>query len=146
MSSHLPEELKNISILIVDDMSFYLSLLQQALFNLGHTGKIHSARDVATAINKVNDIYKSGNKIDFIISDLHLGKSNGIDLAIKVRNQKLLANIPFIIFTTSDNQSEIIRAIESDVDDYFFKPLDIQTLHKKMIHAWKKRNPSIVVR
>jgi two-component system chemotaxis response regulator CheY len=135
----LPTEIKDLSFLIIDDMSFYLSLLQQSLVNIGHTGKIYSAKNVQTAILKVNEVFKAGSSIDFIISDYNLTDSTGVDLVKKLRANNALKNIPLILFTTEDNVSKIIGAIEAGVDDYFFKPINEKVLCKKIINVYIKR-------
>lgn len=135
-----PEELKNCSILIVDDMSFYLSFLKQALKNLGHNGDIHAAPDMNSAINLINSVYHSGKRIDLIISDFHLGKHTGVDFVAKVRSNDILKNLPFIIFTTDENGSNVIKAFDAGVDDYFFKPIDESILVKKIINSFEKRS------
>lgn len=140
MNNEFPAHLKNISFLIVDDMSFYLSLVQQILANLGHTGKVYTAKSLKDAISTVNDIYQAGGKVDFVIADYHLTDSNGITFAKKIRANKILFNIPIIIYSTDDNSSNIIEAIDAGVDNYFFKPINEEVFLEKIIFCWEKRN------
>ena len=142
MSLELPSHLKGISFLIVDDMSFYISLLEQTLTNLGHTGKVYSAKSLKGAIEEVNTIYQAGDKIDFIIADYHLPDSNGVALAKKVRSHRSLHNIPIIIFSTDDNSKNIIDAIDAGVDNFFFKPIVEEVFLEKIIFCWDKRHKS----
>lgn len=143
MHKKLPDHLKSITFLFVDDMTFYHSLLQQTLVNLGHTGKILFANNVKEAISVVSDTYQSGQKIDFIISDYLLGDISGIAFAKKVRAHPVLANLPMIMISTDDNSQNVIEAINVGVDNYVFKPLDPNVLLEKIIFSWNKRNPKV---
>lgn len=136
----LPEHFKNMTFLYVEDMTFYQSLLQQSLVNLGHVGKIHFAPRVKEAIDVINSIYQSGSTIDFIISDFHLQDGNSIDLIKKIRANKVLANIPLVIFSTDDNKQNIFDAFAAGADEYMFKPIDPEVLVEKIVFCWNKRN------
>ncbi|MFA6237665.1 MAG: response regulator [Bacteriovorax sp.] len=140
MALELPDHLREITFLIVDDMSFYRSLVEQTLGNLGHVGKIYSAKDLKEAINIVNEVYKTGGRIDFVIADYHLSDSTGVELAKKMRAQKVLKNIPIVIFSTDDNSNNIIEAIDAGVDNFFFKPIKDEILLEKINFCWNKRN------
>ncbi len=136
-----PDNLKKISFLVVDDMTFYHSLIKQMLASLGHEGEVHCVVSVKDAIHAVSEIYKAGKTIDFIVSDYYLNDSNGVNFVKKIRSNERLANIPFILFTTEDNNKVIPEAIEAGVDQYFFKPVEHEKFLEKVIYSWKKRNP-----
>lgn len=136
----LPEHLRNMTILYVEDMTFYQSLLQQTLANLGHKGKVHFAPSVKEAIAVINSIYQSGSTLDFIISDFHLQDGSSIDLIKRVRGNDVLEKLPLVIFSTDDNKENILNSFAAGADEYMFKPIDPEVLLAKIVFCWNKRN------
>lgn len=135
-----PDHFKNMTFLYVEDMTFYQSLLQQTMTNLGHIGKIHFAPSVKDAVEVINSVYQSGSKIDFIISDFHLQDGSSLDLIKKIRANAVLAKIPLVIFSTDDNKQNILNAFAAGADEYMFKPIDPEILLGKIVFCWNKRN------
>lgn len=129
---------KNINFLIVDDMTFTHSFILQSLKKLGFEGNVFSAKSVKTAIEKINQAYKHGMTIDFIITDLHLPDGNGIDIVKKVRATQKMANVPILMMTTDENSHFVVEAFESGVDNYFFKPIEDEVMFQKINFAWNK--------
>ena len=137
----LPEPLIKGTILIVDDISFYNSLVTQSLSLYGFTGTIVFAPSVHEAFTIIRDILNSGKVVDLIISDLHLSDAKGSDLAKQIRLNKVTENIPFVLMTTDSERKSILMALDSGVDHFVIKPIDAGKLLDSINFAWKKRNP-----
>ena len=138
--SKFPDYLAKISFLIVDDMTFYHSLIKQMLVTLGHTGDVYTAASVKNAIHTVSEVYQSGKTVDFIVSDYYLNDSNGIHFVKKIRSNERLANTPFVIFTTEDNSKIIPEALEAGIDNFFYKPIDHEIFLERVVFSWNKRH------
>ncbi len=132
----------NITFFLVDDMSFYRDLFVQSLGNLGFHGRCILSNNYRESLSKLQEMLKKGEKIDFIISDLQLPDGTGIDLIKKVRASKKLANVPFLLVTTSDNPEKIVEAFEAGADNYLFKPIEEKALLEKIEFCWEKRKDS----
>ena len=77
------------------------------------------------------------NNIDLIILDINLPDLSGFDLIkqIKIIN----SNIPILILSACDLDSDILHGFNLGAEDYVTKPFNIEILHKK-INVIFKRN------
>ena len=66
-------------------------------------------------------------KIDVIISDIHLKFSNGLDFLRTVKND-LEIEIPTIVTTAFTDTEYLLDAIKLKVDNYIIKPVNIKEL------------------
>jgi two-component system chemotaxis response regulator CheY len=140
MKALIPEELRNQSILVVDDMSFYVSFISQFLINHGFIGEILTAKKLSEAFDLINNQYKNGKTIGLMITDLHLPDGQGTTLVKKIRENKSLANIPIVLVTTEQNTQKVIESFEAGVDNYVFKPIEDSMMLEKINFAWNKYN------
>jgi two-component system, chemotaxis family, chemotaxis protein CheY len=131
---------KDLTILIIEDMSFYRSFIIQSLKNLGFHGKCFIANNVMEARERIGKSFESEVPINFIISDLHLPDGLGTDIAQEIRAQERTSKIPVLLLTVEDNSKAIVNAFESGIDNYMFKPIEEITLMEKMEFCWKNRH------
>jgi DNA-binding response OmpR family regulator len=104
-------------ILVVDDEEIIRYSLQKKLSRLGYTvTSIESAEDVL-------HLLKNDERIDLIITDLKLGKMDGIELLRRIRG--LEEPIPVLIITGHGNVEDAIRALRYGASDFIRKPFDI---------------------
>lgn len=77
------------------------------------------------------------NNLDLIILDINLPDLSGFDLIkqIKIIN----SNIPILILSACDLDSDILHGFNLGAEDYVTKPFNIEILHKK-INIILKRN------
>jgi DNA-binding response OmpR family regulator len=129
-------------VLIVDDLSFYTSLVKQTLDNHGFKGSVDYASNLATAVQKISESIKSESVYQLIITDLNLPDGNGIDLAKKLRQNKYTMNMAIVLISTSSENDKIIYALQNGVDNFVIKPLDADDLFTKVKFAWNKRFPA----
>src|SRR5438552_5180911 len=65
---------------------------------------------------------------DLIISDVNMEQGDGYSVLSRLRQDPLLANIPFILMTGQADGAEMRRGMEHGADDYLAKPFTIKTL------------------
>jgi len=57
-----------------------------------------------------------------ILLDLKLGRRNGCDFLIRLRADARFAAIPVVVFTTSDDQTDLVYCYASGANGYVVKP------------------------
>lgn len=138
LKKRLPEGLKAGTILIVEDMSFYISIISQILGNNEFVGKILTANKLSEAYEIISNQYKNGKKIDFIMLDFYLPDGTGMQLAKKIRKTEGLSEIPILLITTEENSLKVIESFEAGVDTYLFKPIEDKIFMEKIYFSWNK--------
>lgn len=126
---------KNINILVVDDVSFYYSLVRDHLQLIGHKGKLFKANDVPGAINELKSQRGTDSEISLIISDLNMPKHSGLDFIKTIRASKNFKDIAFVLFTSESESRLIIEAIQAGANGYLIKPWEATDLKEKLISA-----------
>ncbi|HBD94804.1 MAG: hypothetical protein A2015_00585 [Spirochaetes bacterium GWF1_31_7] len=108
------------TILIIDDSDFqrkYLTSILKDKFSLYEASTIEDARNV----------YQS-KKIDLIIVDNILEKSNGYQFTQMLRMDKEYGNIPVIMASAMDRPHDVQLGFESGINGYLFKPVNKERL------------------
>ncbi|MCD6388829.1 MAG: response regulator [Desulfobulbaceae bacterium] len=109
-------------ILIVEDNQAMRKLLESMLYGLDYTN-LMSAGDGAAAWKIIQE-----ESIDIVLCDLLMPVMNGLELLHKIRASKEFYNLPFIMITGADNQSEIMYTLQAEVDYYILKPPNVGKL------------------
>jgi len=116
-------------ILIADDSLAELQIFQQALSPTGHT--IVTVMDGEAAEEKVRS-----EKIDLIILDVIMPKKNGFQVCRDIKSNDQFKNIPVIMVTSKDQESDKFWGMKQGADEYLtkpFKPEDLLKTVKKYI-------------
>lgn len=107
------------TILVVDDEQDIRELL---VFNLQKEGyNTLEASDGATAV----DLALNG-KPDLILLDVMIPKLDGISVCKKIRYALNISNIPILMISAKDTESDKIVGLEMGADDYITKPFQIR--------------------
>jgi twitching motility two-component system response regulator PilH len=110
-------------ILIADDSQAELQIFQQALQPLGHT--IITVMDGEAAEEKVR-----AEKVDLIILDVIMPKKNGFQVCRDIKSNDQLKNIPVIMVTSKDQESDKFWGMKQGADEYLTKPFKSEDLVK----------------
>ncbi len=116
-------------ILIADDSLSELQIFQAALQPTGHT--LVSVMDGEAAEAKVKS-----EKIDLIILDVIMPKKNGFQVCRDIKSNEQYKNIPVIMVTSKDQESDKFWGMKQGADEYLtkpFKPEDLLKVVKKYI-------------
>ena len=107
------------TILVVDDEQSIMELL---VFNLQKEGyNTLEAYDGVTAVEMaINE------KPDLILLDVMIPKMDGISVCKKIRYALNIANIPILMISAKDTESDKIVGLEMGADDYITKPFQIR--------------------
>jgi response regulator RpfG family c-di-GMP phosphodiesterase len=113
------------NILIADDDPVTLKLLASRLGAWGHT--VHQAGDGNTAWETIGS-----TPVDMVISDWEMPGLDGLQLCRRIRELQKHGYIYLILISAQDSKADIVRGLESGVDDYITKPIDMDALHARV--------------
>jgi twitching motility two-component system response regulator PilH len=116
-------------ILVADDSLAELQIIQQALQSTGHT--IITVMDGEAAEEKAKT-----DKFDLVILDVIMPKKNGFQVCREIKTNDRTKNIPVIMVTSKDQESDKFWGMKQGADEYLtkpFKPEDLLKAVKKYI-------------
>ena len=112
-------------ILIVDDSPTEIHVLSTILEKLGHT--------VSTAENGEAGIAKAkAEKPDLILMDVVMPGMNGFQATRQLTKDAETANIPIVIVTTKDQETDRVWGLRQGAKDYLTKPVEEAILLEKV--------------
>jgi len=109
-------------ILIVDDDEALRATLVEQLAVDGEFSAVEAA-DVAEAEER---LASRNSRFDAIILDIGLPDGDGRDLCVKWRKQGV--KVPIMFLTGSDEESDVVRGLDSGANDYIAKPFRLAEL------------------
>lgn len=113
-------------ILVVEDNPMDLDFLLQAFEENNVANPVRVCRDGEEAL----DFIETHSALDdpelplLAILDLRLPKVDGIEVLRRARQIPVWKQIPFVVVTTSRENTDISRAYELGVNSYIVKPVD----------------------
>jgi two-component system, chemotaxis family, response regulator Rcp1 len=119
--------LRPIEILLVEDSSSDATLTIRSLESSKLSNQIHWVEDGETAMEflRQQGEYTQSPRPGLILLDLNLPGMNGGEVLQAVKADPQLHNIPIVILTTSDNQTDINFVYRMNANCYITKPVDI---------------------
>lgn len=132
---------KSSRILIIDDSEPQRQLLRDLLSRMGFAS-LFEASDGMAGYNAILEALKAGHPYDLVISDLHMKPMSGLELLKKVRMNPTFEALPFIMVTSETGMQKVRSAISEGVSEYIVKPLEADTLSRKLANAWAKNPPA----
>ena len=109
------------TILVVDDEQSIRELL---VFNLQKEG--YNTLEAMDGIAAVEMALKE--KPDLILLDVMIPKLDGISVCKKIRYALNISNIPILMISAKDTESDKIVGLEMGADDYITKPFSMEEL------------------
>ncbi|HYR45070.1 MAG TPA: response regulator transcription factor, partial [Terriglobia bacterium] len=119
-------------ILVVDDDPQIRRVLRTALVAQGYEAV--DARNGEEAIERLRE-----EKPDLIILDMNMPRMNGLETCRIVRTT---SDVPIIMLTVRDTESDKIEALDAGADDYVTKPFSSPELLAR-IRAALRRSPQL---
>lgn len=121
-------------ILVIDDDTTLLNLLQQSLSKAG--------LEVITATNGLDGLQKMyEERPDLIILDVMMPRMDGWETCRRIRE---MSQVPIIMLTAKDEEGDKIKGFEHGVDDYVTKPFSFAELTarvKAVLHRTRQQPP-----
>ena len=116
-------------VLVVDDEAAILRFLKPALEANGYD--MASAGSVAEATKRI-----AAESPDIVLLDLGLPDGDGKDV---IRRAREWSDVPIIVLSARERETEKIEALDLGADDYFNKPFNVGELLARMRTALRHR-------
>jgi DNA-binding response OmpR family regulator len=126
-------KLERMNILVVDDDDVVRQIIVEHLTSFGFKNFLE-ARDGSEAFRFIVDQIQ---RIDLIISDWEMPRTDGLTFLRAVRAHKHRQETPFIMVTSqqSSEREKISSAKKHNVDSYIVKPFRGETLREKVFQV-----------
>ena len=121
----ISKELKNINVLVVEDMALNQLLMRTLLDDFGFNCDI-------AANGKIGIEKLKANSYDLILMDLQMPEMNGFEATEYIRKEMKLS-IPIIALTADVTTADLAKCKAVGMDDYISKPVDERLLHSKIV-------------
>ncbi len=126
----LDNEIKNVKVLVVEDITLNQLLMKTLLDDFGFDRDI--ANNGKIAIEKLRV-----KTYDIILMDLQMPEMNGFEATEYIRNT-LNLKIPIIALTADVTTVDLAKCKSVGMNDYIAKPIDERLLYRKIIGLVKK--------
>lgn len=126
------------TILAVDDIPAMLELLKITLSKEGYI-----VRTAETATQAFEEIQKEVP--DLILLDIMLPDMSGTQLTAKLKNTPQFANIPIVLVTAKDSDSDVVVGLKMGADDYITKPFKADVLTARVEAILRRYHPTGVI-
>ncbi|MDI1355560.1 MAG: PAS domain S-box protein [bacterium] len=121
----LDDTIKNIKVLVVEDIALNQLLMKTLLDDFGYSCDI--AANGKIAIDKIKR-----NVYDIVLMDLQMPVMNGFEATDQIR-KVLLSNVPIIALTADVTTVDLAKCKAVGMNDYIAKPVDERLLYKKIV-------------
>lgn len=129
----LDEDIKNIKVLVVEDIALNQLLMKTLLDDFGFERDIASNGKIA--ITKLEE-----KTYDIILMDLQMPEMNGFEATDYIR-KKMNSKIPIIALTADVTTADLAKCKAVGMNDYIAKPVDERLLYTKIVNLVKKPSP-----
>jgi len=130
---------KNGAIIIVEDDADDQELFSMVFRELNYKNEVIFFSDGQEALTYLT---AQTNEPFIVFSDINMPKLNGIELRKQIHENESIRikTIPYLFFTTSAEQRDVIDAYSKSIQGFFIKPSSLQDLTgliKIIIDYWK---------
>jgi len=111
-------------ILVIDDSPTIRVSVELAIKELGFP--IKQAENGQDALNKIDEIKRSGGEIALCISDINMPVMNGIEFIVEFRKEERFT--PVVVLTTEAEKEMIQKGKSSGASGWIIKPFQADDL------------------
>ena len=120
-----------LDILLVEDDPAHAEIVRRNFARFRMANRLAHVADGEAALDY---LYRRGSFVDpeqaprpgLILLDLRLPRVDGLEVLATVKADPALAGIPVVILTTSDAETDKVRAYDSHANSYLVKPVDCE--------------------
>jgi CheY-like chemotaxis protein len=121
-----------VEILIVEDNPHDLEMTMRGLQKARLVNNIHVARDGEEALDFIFcEGPHAGRSMEdqprVILLDIKLPKVDGLEVLTRLKADPRTSNIPVVMLTSSQEQSDLIQSYQQGVNSYIVKPVNFES-------------------
>jgi len=120
-------------ILVVDDEQDVCEILQYNLETEGY--EVDTANSAEEAIELPLQNYA------LILLDVMMGEMSGFQMARRLKDNPLTAQIPLIFITALEEEDNMIKGLNIGADDYITKPLSMREIKARVAAVLRRTTP-----
>lgn len=134
-------------VLLIEDSNSDAFMFQRALRRVKNECKVHVVRDGKEALDylfsqgQYSHLNQHLPKVIFL--DLKLPKINGLEVLEEIKNNPVTYNIPVVILSSSNEETDLRKAYELGVNSYLVKPFKMENynaLVSNITNYWLSMN------
>jgi len=128
MGSSIGKDDSALEVLLVEDNTGDVRLMQEAFRNANRAIHLHVACDGVEAMAFLRREGKHANtaRPDLILLDLNLPKMDGREVLAHIKEDEDLKTIPTVILTTSEAEADVVESYQMHANCYLNKPVQLQ--------------------
>ena len=134
--THIDNESRALTIMIVEDNAVNLFLLKTILKEIVPNATLFDARNGQLAVNHFLEISP-----DLIFMDIQMPVMNGYDAALAIRELETEGRVPIVALTAGTVKGEKEKCLGAGMDDYVTKPIIRDTVIQ-VIGKWINSEPA----
>jgi CheY-like chemotaxis protein len=117
-------------ILLIEDNEDDILLEEEALADAKLVNLMHIVRDgeEALAYLRRQGKYQNARMPGLILLDINMPKKNGFEVLNEIKADPSLMHIPVIVLTTSENETDIVKAYAKGACSFITKPMNFDKL------------------
>jgi len=129
----IPQGIKNLRVLVVDDNSTNCLILEEILSSWGFLPSI--ARDGASALKLIELSKQRGSLYQLILMDKKLPDIDGYEIAARIKENREYRDVPIILLSSSVEKGDKNRAKEVGISKTLIKPVRRSKLYDVIIRT-----------
>ena len=118
---------KNAEILLVEDNPADVDLTRESLDEARILSDLHVAKDGVEAMRflRREEPFEEAPTPDLVLLDLNLPRKDGREVLRECKEDDQLKKIPVVVLTSSEAESDVMRAYDLHANSYVVKPVDL---------------------
>lgn len=121
---------EEMDVLYVEDDPASVQLLREAFLESGTAACVHWVRSAPEALAFLarEDAHADAPTPDLVLLDLDLGETSGFDVLESLHDRRDQPTPPVVLFTSSDDDSDVVAAYDRGANAFVQKPDDFDGL------------------
>jgi two-component system chemotaxis response regulator CheY len=116
------------TILVVDDSAMMRKIVLRTLKTAGvEFDTVLEAGDGVEALALLR-----ANTVQLIMCDINMPNMSGIELLLKIKEEKLAAGVPIVMVTTEGSEPQVRQAILAGARGYIRKPFTVEHIENNV--------------
>ena len=126
---NIPDNLRPIEILLVEDSPTDALLTRQALAGRKLLNRLHIVEDGVKAIDflRRKAPYAEAPRPHLILLDLNMPRKDGREVLAEIKADEDLRVIPVVVLTTSNAEVDVLKSYRLHANCYITKPVDFDS-------------------